>query len=230
VPVPSKATIYPDRLAPGYDIAAGPNLNPDHAAWRAALRAKGVDVLDLTDAFWAERNGAEGPVFHRTDSHWTQRGMRLAARAIAQHLRPMTPDLPRAEPFGTRTFRHAFVGDLRKTTGTGTDADAPDVVEDCRQLYRQDGPVVPGHEAPVLVIGDSFGALLVEHGCGLSQQLMAETGVAVQSAALVGGHSGGMRRRLNDPGILENRRVVVFAFAIRQIPLGGDWVPVKLAP
>jgi alginate O-acetyltransferase complex protein AlgJ len=69
VPVPPKAAIYPEKFsaAAGVTIAAAPYLR----AFHEQLRAGGVDVLDLTPVFVANREHERGNVFCQTDSHWS---------------------------------------------------------------------------------------------------------------------------------------------------------------
>ncbi|HEV2296564.1 MAG TPA: hypothetical protein VGR35_22160 [Tepidisphaeraceae bacterium] len=221
VPIPAKSSIYPDRLNPAYDISPGPDLNVDHVRWIERLRAGGADVLDLTDAFWAERyEGGESdgaPLYHPTDTHWAHSGTRLASKLIAERVRPYLQNAPRAPPFQTRLVPYVTRGDLRGLMAVAGDALLePDIREQRRQVCNDEGVVRPGDEAPVLVLGDSYAELHVDQGTGLPNQLMADLGVAVQSAAKVGAKAEELTRPLiADPSLLEHKRVVVLAFTIR---------------
>jgi hypothetical protein len=73
--VPDKETIYSDLL-PGAPI---PTLLP---AIHAALRERGVAVLDLEEIFRAARQRGETPYF-LDDTHWNPAGTRLAASALS---------------------------------------------------------------------------------------------------------------------------------------------------
>lgn len=76
--LPAKARIYADRT--GEHEPADPHalLYP---RFRMDLRFAGIDAPDLDAALRACR--ARGPVFLRTDTHWTPLGARCAAHALA---------------------------------------------------------------------------------------------------------------------------------------------------
>jgi hypothetical protein len=230
VPVPAKASIYPEKLNPKYDVALGPDLNIDHARWMQNLRDRGVDVLDLTELFWSQRYGSDGLVCYPTDSHWTHHGMRLAAAQIAAALRPHLTGAPPAPPFKTRLVPYRGVGDLERMEWARPESAGPSIREDHLQLFDDAGIVQPGDEAPVLVIGDSSAALFVEDGSGLSQAIMAELGIAVQSAAIVGASGDMMRSVLRThPELLTRKRIVVMAFSVRLL-VCCDWSPIAIGP
>jgi len=235
VPVPAKSSIYPERLNPKYDVSLGPEVNVHHAGWVQKLRDGGVDVLDLTELYWSQRyvNGSTNPtalLYPPNDTHWSARGMRLAAEQIAARITPHLVGAAPAPPFKTRPRLRVESGDLHALEEGTETSNAPVTLvrEEQRQVYDDNGPVLPGDEAPVLVIGDSYAALHVEHGCGLSQQIMAELNIPVQSAAVVGAKGDTMRRVLyNNPAVLKDKRVVVLAFTIRLL-VCCDWTPIPL--
>ena len=221
VPIPAKSSIYPERLNAAYDVSQGPDLNVDHVRWIERLRTGGADVLDLTGVFWAERyegRTSDGTtLYYPTDTHWAHPGTRLASKLIAARVRPHLQDAPPAPPFQTRLVPHVASGDLRGMMGlTGNTLAEPDIREQRRQVYDDGGIVRPGDEAPVLVLGDSYAAMHVDQGTGLPNQLMADLGVAVQSAAKVGAKADELTEPLTArPELLNNKRVVILAFTIR---------------
>jgi len=69
VPVPVKATLYPERLWAGADAFSLPN-NPGFGDFVAELEEAGIGVLDLAPALLAaKRQGAS--LFLPRDTHWT---------------------------------------------------------------------------------------------------------------------------------------------------------------
>jgi alginate O-acetyltransferase complex protein AlgJ len=80
--VPDKARVY-SRFVPASDVP------PAHAARYgealAALRSRGVNAIDLLAPLAA--GAREGEVYYRTDTHWSQRGAKIAAEAIAGAVR-----------------------------------------------------------------------------------------------------------------------------------------------
>ena len=88
VPVPPKSIIYPEKAAAGVDVPIPvPRLDAAHEAFYGLLREQGVDVLDLTDHFLANRFHPEGTPYCRRDSHWSGVGCVLAGEAIAAAVR-----------------------------------------------------------------------------------------------------------------------------------------------
>lgn len=228
VPVPAKATIYPDRLDPHYDAKnRGPFENVDQDRWFARLNEAGVDTLDITPVLWKHRDDPEGWMFYPTDTHWTDRAKILAAKAITGHLRgPLLAGLPKAHPYELRPATHMVVGNLI----AADDGKAPDtpIPEKVMQLYDADGAFEPGDDAEVALLGDSQAGLGVEAGYGLAQRLTETLGTDVQSLALIGGGPDGMRDALaSKPAALQHKKLVIFVFSIRHL-LIKPWDPVTI--
>src|SRR5947207_10451604 len=87
VPVPPKASVYPEKIVSGFDVRAKDPAPALHQFYDE-LRAAGVDVLDLSKLFIEKRDDNRGPVFCKTDSHWSGIGCVVAAEAIADKIRP----------------------------------------------------------------------------------------------------------------------------------------------
>lgn len=235
VPIVPKASIYPDKLEPGYDVANGPDLNVEHREWFAALGRAGVDVVDLADAFWAararERTDASAATFTRFDSHWTWHGVAIAADAIAARAAPHLAGVPRVAGLERKIVRRSRPNDLlRKIDGQPPETE----FEDRAYLLDADGRTVRAADltSPIVVLGDSFAAGFVDEGSGLPQAIEFAAGVAARSAPVYGGSVATMRRPLADPGVMtKDVRVVVLAFAMRHL-ITSDWptVPVNVAP
>ena len=84
VPVPPKATIFPEKISAAFTVPIPvPRLDPDHQNFYDQLRSEGIDILDLTDLFLRERFHPEGPLYCRTDTHWSGTGCITAAIAVA---------------------------------------------------------------------------------------------------------------------------------------------------
>ncbi|MFZ4766222.1 MAG: alginate O-acetyltransferase AlgX-related protein, partial [Roseimicrobium sp.] len=84
VPVPAKASIYPEKLSATADPASVPTMT----AFFAKLNAAGVEVLDLEAAFKAERaKYPERQLYCATDSHWSPYAAKLVAQVIAERFK-----------------------------------------------------------------------------------------------------------------------------------------------
>jgi hypothetical protein len=107
--VPNKQTIYPDLLPAALARQRGGRTRADDAVAELTdpqlpLPQYRATVIDLRPAFLKARTLADGtpspPLYYRTDSHWTERGARVAEAAISQaliaaHIPDFTP-LPAA--------------------------------------------------------------------------------------------------------------------------------------
>ena len=82
VPVPAKVTIYPEFFD---KRLAGAGASSQESAFYEALRAKGVEVIDLTQDFVASK--AQGTLYCARDSHWNGRAIVLAAQKLAAALK-----------------------------------------------------------------------------------------------------------------------------------------------
>jgi alginate O-acetyltransferase complex protein AlgJ len=138
--VPDKARVHPEHLPGGLPAWA----KPRYAEALAALRAEGVNTVDLMAAFGPTRVSAAEPpgsapglspalspstgpargdrpaseLYARTDTHWNQAGARLAAEAVAAQLAPLRASL-RATRFASSTAPEEMQrpGDLLKLMG-----------------------------------------------------------------------------------------------------------------
>ena len=242
MPVPPKAVIRADAVdtATPTPMPLG-RLDPDHQAFYALLRERGVDVLDLTDLFLGNRDHAEGPLYCRQDSHWSGVGCTLAAAALATRVRERSwySALARTR-FSASWFSTEISGDLLPRR---TDA----VQRERLRLRRVAQPVeggrpvavAPDRGSPIVLLGDSHN--LVFHaggdmhaaGAGLPDQLALELGLAVDVVAVRG--SGATSARLSlrrraqaEPDFWSAKRLVIWCFAAREFTEGDGWdlVPV----
>lgn len=242
VPVPPKSVVYADRLSPGLDVPAPvPRLDPDHRAFYARLRDEGVEVLDLTDGFLADRGHPEGPVYCRRDTHWSGVGCVLAGREIAAAVRarPWFRD-PGGGAYETRWRDAEITGDLTHELAEKPPAERLRL----REVRRADAPwgtSTADPDSPIVLLGDSHN--LVFHaggdmhaaGAGLPEQLAFELGmpvdpVAVRGAASVAARVNLFRRAQRDPGYWGGKRLVVWCFAAREFTEGDGWPIVPVRP
>lgn len=240
MPVPPKVVIYPDRLWKDVRMPTkNERLDAVHAEWYALLRENGIDVLDLTPVFTAARKGEGEPLYCQTDSHWSGRGIQVAARAAADRIRE------RLKESGKRTVsmkamesRVSFSGDLVRLLGASSESEARML----RRVTHASGmPFSPDEEADVLILADSHG--LVFHagadmhaeGAGLFEQMSFELGYPVDLIAVRG--SGATPARINllrkiqrDPGYLKRKKIVLWCFSAREFTESDGWRIVPLGP
>ena len=238
LPVPPKATVYADKLEvepPATPTAAAPQLQEFYGE----LRGAGVNVLDLTSTFIEKRNDARGPVFCRTDSHWSGVGTVVAAELIAQQIRSSLPtDLPRKDH--TAEWKEiSLTGDLISLLPAGAPKPEPEKLP-IRTITEKSGAgaVQPDSSSPVLVMGDSHTLVFREflgERAGLVDQLAHELGFAPD---LIGTRGSGAtavrvtlyRRSRTDSNFLAKKKVIIWCFAAREFTEADQgWVPQPVA-
>ncbi|MCW8129502.1 MAG: hypothetical protein KIS92_03880 [Planctomycetota bacterium] len=246
-PVPPKAVIFPDELSAEFsakDGAAPVRLDARLQEFYKALKAEGVQVLDLTPEFLARRFDGKAPLYCKTDTHWSSRACVLAAHAIARELsaRSWFKAAARTES-AVEDKTQAIRGDLL----LDGDAQAKDVAEEIALRFvgvKSDTGLVPiktDAASPVLVLSDSHGLVfhigeeLFARGAGLPDQLAHELGFPVDLIASRGDGVSKVRidlyqRAKADPAWLAGKKAVIWCFSAREFTESTNgWrkIPVK---
>ncbi len=238
VPVPPKAAIYSDKLGLGSNASAR-SAAPQLQEFYGELRARGVNVLDLTQSFAETREEARGAVYCRTDSHWSGAGTVLAADVIAAKIRPSLTAPPQRKEFSADWKQVAITGDLVSLLPPGSAKPEPETIAIRAISEKGSGAAVqPDAASPVLVLGDShtlvFRDFLSERA-GLIDQLAYELGFAPD---LIGTRGSGAtavrvslyRKARSDPGYLAKKKVLIWCFASREFTEADQgWVQQPLA-
>ena len=243
VPVPPKAVIFPEKVSGAVAIPIPvPRLDPALERLYDRLRAGGVDVLDLTDHFIRERFHPEGPLYCRTDSHWSGSGCTTAAAAIADDVRtrPWYAELD-TESFGASWYSTSISGDLAGPGGVPAGREELRLRGVIRVAGGDRTAVAPDRESPILLLGDSHalvfhaGGDLHAAGAGLPDQLAFELGLPVDLAATpdpspMAALDALVERVRADPGYWGRKRLVIWCFAARAFGGRDDWRPATIAP
>lgn len=236
-PAPPRAVIYPEKLIEG---AGATRLDTHLQAMYAALTAQGVTVLDVTDAMISARaNDADlGPVSCEQDTHWTPRGMTIAAKAVADHIKAKGwADIRPTDVFKTQEPETLSIkGDLVDLIEGHAATLRPITIQ---RITEPDGsPLVFDEESPVLLLADSHGLVfsigddMHASSAGFGEHLSAQLGFKVDRMARRG--SGDQirmdlaRRFLKAPAEAAKKRVLVYTFAARTFSESIQWKPVPL--
>ena len=246
VPVPSKSVVYPDFLSDQLTISReNPpvRIDAETQAFYQLLRKEGIQVLDLTSFFLANRFHREGAPFCKQDTHWSGNGCVLAARKIREEIqgRPWLKAIPKSA-YQTAWKSLPITGDLWKALG---EKSLPQEILSVRQVGTGSAgalkPVAPDQKSPIILVGDSHN--LVFHAgedmhtrdAGLSDQLALELGFPVDLAAVRG--SGAtparvnlLRRAQRDPNYWKKKKLVIWCFAAREFTQSDGWKKVPLLP
>ncbi len=223
VPVPPKASVYPEKIAPAVELSPA-DTAPYLRAFLGALSGRGVNVVDLSEPFRQNRESDHGPVFCKTDSHWSGFGCVLAAQAIAAQM-PKNLAEPARREFDSTWKEIAINGDLNTLIGSGGEKTGPEIV--AMRVVAEKGSgagVQPDPNSSVLLMGDShtlvFHEFLADRA-GLVDQLAHELGFAPDLIGTRGSGATAVRlslyRKSNaDAGYLAKKKVVVWCFAARE--------------
>ena len=224
VPVPPKIAIYPERLFPSFD-SKPEDLGADLQTFYRQLEKAGVEVVDLLPLFYSERTDERGPLYCRTDSHWSGLGCVLAAKAIADHVRSQLKTKSSPDDYLVSWNEITIAGDLVGLLPESSPRPEPEKISVRQVKTAAVGTVIePDNNSPLLVIGDSH--TLVFHDflaadAGLLDQLTLELGVRPD---LIGTRGSGAtpvrvslyRRSIKDPEYLSRKKVVVWCFGARE--------------
>jgi hypothetical protein len=224
VPIPPKAAIYPEKIAPELEIGAE-DMAPFLHQFYDELRAAGVDVLDLTPVFFRDKESAQGPVFCKTDTHFSGVGCVRTAEAMAERIREKISPLPPRKEYTADWKPAEFTGDLVNINRVGGIQAAPEKLMLRRVAEKNSGaPVQADPNSPVLLLGDShalvFHDFLAERS-GLLDQLANELGFAPDVIGVRGSGSTPLRvslyrRNAKEPDYLSRKKIVIWCFAARE--------------
>lgn len=179
---PNKEEVYPEYLPAS--IRAGHEERFMDCILARLGPESGVEVLDLRETM--RKGKALGPVYDRTDTHWSELGMFLASNEIVLRLGKWFPTLQPAPLAGrTLSFQKCRGGDLTGMVGLGDElfeeriSVTPTASKMCApgalRLQTQwplgelkAAPMAfecrePGHDLTVLITGDSFGVGLMQY-------------------------------------------------------------------
>ena len=236
MPVPPKAAIYPEKIVPDVDLH-GETAAPFLARFYDELRKREIDVVDLSPVFLQNRAGEHGPVFCKTDTHWSGFGCVLAAQTIKEKIHEKLSSQP-PKNYAAEWKETTIKGDLGDLAGADAKKIEPEKIAIRTVSDKQTGTAInPDPNSPLLIIGDShtlvFHDFLAEKS-GLLDQVAYEIGFAPD---LIGTRGSGAtsvrvslyRRARKDPGYLAKKKVIVWCFAAREFTesdQGWDKVPV----
>ncbi|HEX4630149.1 MAG TPA: hypothetical protein VH188_04225 [Chthoniobacterales bacterium] len=240
VPVPPKAAVYPEKIVAGVDPRTTDPAPVLHRFYDK-LRAAGVDVLDLSTLFVQNRENARGPVFCKTDSHWSGIGCVLASEAIAEKVRAKIAKPGGAKEYVAEWKEAEREGDLASlVAGDGRKLPPEKIAVQSVSEKGTGAPVQDDPNSPLLLLGDSH--TLIYHdrdflpvNAGLVDQLALQLGFAPD---LIGTSGSGAtpvrinlyRRSVKDPGYLAKKKMIVWCFAAREFTEATEgWAKVPVA-
>lgn len=246
VPVPTKSEVFPDRLRIGVPSPesgrALPLLDPYARKLLLELSRAGVEVVDLLPTFLAarkRRRPGQEPLYQPQDTHWTDRGLRLAARQIAERIKRYRwyPQLRRqAVAFTRKSTRFQRYGDLHSRLASREQARfRPQTLVGQRVIDPRSGkPYDDDPKSPIVMLGDSFTGVYQRTYCenaGVSAHVARQLQYPLDLVMSYGGGPN-VRKKLLSRGAadLKRKRLVIWLFAARDFyNYWEDWAPLEVA-
>jgi hypothetical protein len=238
MPVPPKALIYPDKLAPNLDQTAAAEELALYRKFYGQLAASGVKVIDLLPKLLENREKAQ--LYCRTDTHYSGAGLALFAEVAAEILKKEAWYVAlKKKTYIKSKLMVTIHGDLNQMAG-GIESD--EELELAVVTGKDDGKQIESDmKSPVILLGDSHvlvfqaGGDLYAKGAGLFDHLSAELGFPVD---LLGVRGSGVtpariklfQRAKQDAGYLEGKKALIWWFTAREFTGISGWKKIPVAP
>ncbi len=239
VPVPTKLEVYPEKLDADFKPLSGQVVNPAFRKLIASLAKEGVEVVDLLPTFLqvkAEPTGAAEPfLFQHQDTHWTDRGLRLAADVLTTRVKKY--------PWYAEVAKHKQTFDLKETSFTrfgDLQSRLPEAEQKkytpetlvAHQVVSQGKPYEDDPDSPVVLLGDSFTGVYeltdAEHA-GVSAQIARGISYPLDLVMSYGGGPN-VRQKLLRRGVesLATKKLVIWMMTARDLyNYWEDWESLK---
>ncbi len=217
-PVPTKEEVYPEKVALSAPQGGVPYVCPAQRQLLRDLAAAGVRVADLLPTFVDHRE-VEGELLYRPhDAHWNSRGIRLAAKLIAETVRGLPQYQRLRKPrvvWADRTASVTQLGELVEMLPEDQRGRYAPVNMSVALVVDDTGaPYTDQSTSPVLLFGDSnagrFEVVPGQGHGGLSAHLARELGVPIHLMCSAGAGPAFPRTfaRLGSAAIGEKRIVI----------------------
>jgi hypothetical protein len=252
VVMPGKPSIYPDLFNPSVWPESAGTISHTRGVLERLNKA-GIETVDLFDAFARERgnDAARGDsLYLHTDTHFKNRGVLAAARAVADRVRRYSWYEKGSEEFDSDTVIIPRYGDIAEMIGVPATIIAkrkfPFAAEStvCHQVFRivrdNNNRVVKRtlykddfRGSTILVLGDSYSRIYQTDqpkSAGWIAHLARELSQPVASLVNDGGASTLVRQSLaRKPGLLRNKKLVIWEVVERDFRFGDEgWKKIEI--
>ncbi|MBN1577976.1 MAG: hypothetical protein JW913_15560 [Chitinispirillaceae bacterium] len=241
VAVPNKEEVYFDRIGDFVPVPAVPLVNPYGRKFLADLQQAGVEVVDLLPAFLkakVEDSLAGMEVYQRQDTHWSGRGMEIAAGLVAERIKAFSwyqrfTDTVSYSLTDTTVLR---LGDLAERLPQERQAYCKPQSLPLRRVINPDKTPYDGNHvaAPLLLIGDSFTGVFELVDCksaGIGSHIAYRTRIPVDIITSWGGGPMVRQKMLRMRGkYLDRKQVVIYLMVARDLyRYSQGWEPLRSA-
>jgi hypothetical protein len=240
VVIPTKAEVYYEKLSARMPAEQDAIVNPYLRKFLHEVQEAGIEVIDLLPHLLAakvEDTASEEHLYQHQDTHWTNRGLQIAATLVADRIREYAwydeLEKQRVE-YTVRDTTFSRQGDIVDKLPEDVRGKYPAVTLEAQRVYTPDGaPNKPNSAtAPVMVIGDSFTGVFELVDCksaGVGSHIGAKTQLPVDIITSWGGgplvRRKMLRGRKDDLG---HKRVVVYVMVARDLyNYAQSWEPLQ---
>ena len=224
--IPVKGAVMCEHLS---DNAPGPNqpsVNPYTVKLLKELTEAGVECIDLMPAFTSTaRSQGEEPLYMPLDTHWSNLGVRVAARVFAERIRQF-PWYERARGKGvnysTRPATCRRRGDIVPMLGSRERMKYRPMELAAQQVVDEEGLFYSDTKtSPIIFLGDSYSSVFHKQDCkhaGITAHIAREIGIPLQLELSLGGGPE-VRKKLARRGrdALVGKRLVIWALSERDL-------------
>ncbi|NLL13023.1 MAG: hypothetical protein GX267_06450 [Fibrobacter sp.] len=252
--VPGKPSIYPDLINPAIKVSFKHEISHSQHILKI-LAEKGVKTVDLFTPFLQERQRDSlfgDSLYLRTDTHWKNRGPRLAATSAASVIKQMpwfNDNFPKTEYTmdTVEVFRNGDIGVMTRLSDIKIgkmQLNLPLEKTKCYQVFsviRDDsGKIISRNlyrdeyrKARILILGDSFSRIYQTdepRSAGWISHLAYELSEPLASIVNDGGASTIVRQTLSKKAsLLKGKKLVIWEFVERDLRFGeGGWKEVPI--
>jgi alginate O-acetyltransferase complex protein AlgJ len=237
IPVPVKPEVYPEMVGPAVPQEKGPYVNPFERKFLKELCEAGVEIIDLLPLMLAEKDRTAAPaepIFQKQDTHWTTRGLELAAQAIAERIKKYSwyQDVPKLA-YTVKDTTFTSMGDVVSRLKQTEQAKYKPQTLTGRQVVSPAGTFYEDQKnSPIFVIGDSFTGVYELTGCkyaGVSAHLAKNIGFPVQLfVSYGGGPTVVSKMKQMGKKELQGKKLVIWMMVARDLyNYWDDWTVLK---
>ena len=241
LPVPGKATIYPEYLSKRYKMDSGPPDNFHTSEFFNQLRDNGITVLNPEKMLWDEKAKNTESLYIKQDTHWSPLGMELVVQLLAQTIKngKWLTGVPQ-KSYNIQSMKVTNFGDLYDMLDlTWSNRFNPIDVKVGKVIdVKTKKPCIPDPKSPIILLGDSFVNVFSkeeikwgDHG-GFSEHLALHLGIPIDVIAINNGGASISRESLaRRPNALVGKKLVIWQFATRDlVNPESNWNIVKISP
>jgi alginate O-acetyltransferase complex protein AlgJ len=227
VVVPNKEEVYFDKIDSGIPSPQIQFVNPYSRKILNDIQNAGIEVIDLLPYFLEARKedttGMEY-LYQVHDTHWTNRGLQIAAELIANRIKEYAwYDGVEKKACTVKDTMFERQGDIVERLPEQNRSRYQAVKLQARQVLNEDSSLYKGNnpDAPVMLIGDSFTGVFESVDCkgaGVGAHIAQKTSIPVEVITSWGGGPLVRKKAMHTrEKYLSKKRLVIYMMVARDL-------------